>query len=67
MLKFSQDGSKLLMFVQYSQVIALFNANNGSARAAIYQPNTYSLLYQPYNPQYRQNQLTSFEVMSYSS
>ena len=65
MLKFSQDGSKLLMFVQYSQVIALFNANNGSARAAIYQPNTYSLLYPAYYNIY--NQLTSFEVMSYSS
>jgi hypothetical protein len=33
-LKFSKDGSKLLMYVPYSCVIAIFNANNGSVSAA---------------------------------
>ena len=49
-LKFSEDGTQLVMFSKNNQVLVLFNSTNGLVLASTYKPYSTVILIPPLYP-----------------
>ena len=60
-LKFSEDGTKLIMFAKNNQTLVLFDSKNGFVQASTYNPNSTVIL----NPRLNPTQFPNIETINY--